>query len=330
MSQKLPLLPNIDHLRVQAKTFLDRCCTVDLNARSQVCSPRNPNPLEDLGAEIARQNGEIVRQNDKHPNYIREQNEMLSRTRSESYDGKDLKPCLTPAGEEHATLRQQPSESISPGRNYMGRVGLWLSQVGFDERASGEHVYGYANNNPGSYSDPSGMLPCPEPGGNPCDKFPHEAGYWDSLGGELSIVVKTCPEYSPSQLTAILFCIVENETRGIPGGFTFPTKGLGVQGPCQIAPGKDKDRLCGGKWRNSLKEHMTCCAKLLCQCLKNGGGNLVTGCGTTGQGKDRRGYWQVINQSSSGFDDRFRCCLIRRGIPNPSQNIPTVQTSSKK
>ena len=90
---------------------------------------------------------------------IREQNEMQSRTRSESYDGKDLKPCLTPGGEEYATLRQRQPEAIPPCRNYMGRVGLWLSQVGWEQQSAGEAAYGYVSNNPCMLVDPYGNEP---------------------------------------------------------------------------------------------------------------------------------------------------------------------------
>ncbi len=177
MSQKLPLLPIIDHLRLQAQTLLDSCCIGDLDARSQVCSQRIPNPPEEqraridkLNAEFTRRleeqqyrirhhNEQIQREHEERQQRIREQNELLSRTRSESYDGKDLKPCLTPDAEEYTKLRQQPSEAIPPGRNYMGRVGLWLSQVGWEQQIAGEHAYGYGYNDPVTQVDPSGRMP---------------------------------------------------------------------------------------------------------------------------------------------------------------------------
>ncbi len=138
--------------------------------------------LEEQQNRIRQQNEQIQREYEERQQRIREQNEMLSRNRSESYDGKDLKPCLTPAGEEHATLRQQPSEAISPGRNYMGRVGLWLSQVGWEQEMAGESAYGYANNNPNMFVDPNGMAPVFGPGYSwgsqelqKCRQQPHSA-----------------------------------------------------------------------------------------------------------------------------------------------------------
>lgn len=52
------------------------------------------------------------------------------------------------------------------------------------------------------------------------------------------------------------------------------------------------------------------------------GKNIVKGCGTKGSGKDRTGQFQVINESGSGYDPHFKCCLIRLGWPNPSQEMP--------
>jgi len=41
----------------------------------------------------------------------------------------------------------------------MAGVGLFLSRVGFEQQMEGEHSYGYANNNPVTYFDPTGNRP---------------------------------------------------------------------------------------------------------------------------------------------------------------------------
>ena len=45
-------------------------------------------------------------------------------------------------------------------RNYSAGLGLWLSQVGFEQQELGEKPYGYALNNPVTFVDPEGLFPC--------------------------------------------------------------------------------------------------------------------------------------------------------------------------
>lgn len=47
----------------------------------------------------------------------------------------------------------------------------------------------------------------------------------------------------------------------------------------------------------------------------------MKGCGTTGEGRNRKGYWQVINESGGQFEPHFKCSLKRRGWTDPQ---PTV------
>jgi len=45
-------------------------------------------------------------------------------------------------------------------RSYSAGLGLWLSQVGFEQQELGEKPYGYAFNNPVTFVDPEGLFPC--------------------------------------------------------------------------------------------------------------------------------------------------------------------------
>ena len=59
-----------------------------------------------------------------------------------------------------------PVRLVSDGlytRSYSAGLGLWLSQVGFEQMALGEQQYGYAYNNPVLYFDPSGRRPTNDP-----------------------------------------------------------------------------------------------------------------------------------------------------------------------
>ncbi len=201
-------------------------------------------------------------------------------------------------------------------------IGRWVSR----EPVGLVDLYIFVLNNPVGQVDPTGLAPCPSPPNDPCDKYPAEPGFWDNsaFSNAVNKALSMCPGYDPAQLGPILHCIVENESRDKPGGYGNGSQGgygSKPQGPCQIWPGSDKDKTCGKGWNDSFQAHMDCCARLLCECLKSGGGNLVKGCGTKGSGKKRRGTWQVINQSGSGYSPRFKCCLIRHGIPRPSQTI---------
>jgi len=131
-------------------------------------------------ARTQRQNEQIQRDREEMQQRIRMQTELLMHARREVFYGKDLKPCLTPAGEEYSKLHpRQPVNELPFGRNYMAGLGLWLSRVGWEQQMAGEHPYGYANNNPTAVFDPSGLSPCPMLGDDPCDQYPHVPGYWD-------------------------------------------------------------------------------------------------------------------------------------------------------
>ena len=108
---------------------------------------------------------------------------------------------------------------------------------------------------------------------------------------------------------------------------TFPlpqAKGVPV-GPCQLVPGRDKDRICKGlRWKANLLDYMKCCVRILCLCLSRSG-DLVKECGTKGSGAHRTGVWQVINQSESHLWMKFKCCLAKdEGIRNPTSKVPRV------
>lgn len=215
-----------------------------------------------------------------------------------------------------------------PGRSYSPGLARFLTQVRLQELLGGEHPYGYANDNPITYTDPSGLAPCAD--GLDCSKYPHSPGWYDNnqpfkyaIGGALG--EKQCKGLDPSILWKLLWCIPARETRD-----GHPWKNCGKPkkacGPCQIVPGSDKDKICGDlKWQSDLKDHMKCCARILCSCIKAGGGDIVKGCGTYipagGTGKDRQGQFEVINEDTNSYDPYFKCCLIRLGWENPSQII---------
>ena len=46
-----------------------------------------------------------------------------------------------------------------PGRSYSPGLARFLTQVRLEELIGGEHPYGYAQNNPVTYTDPSGLKP---------------------------------------------------------------------------------------------------------------------------------------------------------------------------
>ncbi len=67
----------------------------------------------------------------------------------------DFPNCKTFAGP--AGIQSSPR---LPGRPYMAGLGRFLTAVRADEWAAGEHPYGYALNNPVTYTDPSGLKTC--------------------------------------------------------------------------------------------------------------------------------------------------------------------------
>ncbi|MBL1149172.1 MAG: hypothetical protein D8M53_03065 [Armatimonadetes bacterium] len=215
---------------------------------------------------------------------------------------------------------------IQRRRPYMAGLGRFLTEARLAERLGGEHPYGYAMNNPTTYTDPSGLTPTTCSPANDCDKYPHVPGWYDGHTGleqALIAAAKECPEYSPNVSSDLLWCIAARETAGRESPWNTGGKTIG---PCQIWPGSDKDKLCGGlNWKGDLVDHMRCCARILCACIKAGGGNVVTGCGTTGAGKNRKGQFQVINQSGAGYEPFFKCCLKRRGWKNPTQEVPIAK-----
>lgn len=215
---------------------------------------------------------------------------------------------------------------IQRRRPYMAGLGRFLTEARLAERLGGEQPYGYAMNNPTTYTDPSGLTPTTCSPANDCDKYPHVPGWYDGHTGleqALIAAAKECPEYSPNVSSDLLWCIAARETAGRESPWNTGGKTIG---PCQIWPGSDKDKLCGGlNWKGDLVDHMRCCARILCACIKAGGGNVVTGCGTTGAGKNRKGQFQVINQSGAGYEPFFKCCLKRRGWKNPTQEVPIAK-----
>ena len=215
-----------------------------------------------------------------------------------------------------------PSAFESYGhRHLMAETGSFLTRAREAEWIGGEAPYAYAQGNPLKYIDPSGLAPCIEK--DECENYPHEPGWYDGhpvLKKAIDAAAKECPAYSPAVLKALLFCMVARETRGAKDPWN---KGTGPAGPCQIWPDKYKDITCTGlNYRTDLEDHIKCCARLLCQCLKAKGGDIVKGCGTTGSGKNRKGQWQVINESGEGLEPHFKCCLKRQGWSNPTPIVP--------
>ena len=72
---------------------------------------------------------------------------------------KNLEPRLPTAVCQQAVPAPSCPGEGELSRNYMAGFGRWISRVGFEQQALGEHPYGYAMNNPINYIDPNGNAP---------------------------------------------------------------------------------------------------------------------------------------------------------------------------
>ena len=108
-------------------------------------------------------------------------------------------------------------------RSYSAGLGLWLSQVGFEQLALGEQPYGYANNSPITITDPSGLFPCSpsddecgtcltHPGG-PCGYAKCKKDDRGQYGGVVCCegVKYACAWKSPGPRSGMTQCVKEHE-----------------------------------------------------------------------------------------------------------------------
>ena len=208
------------------------------------------------------------------------------------------------------------------------RPGLALWQT-VDPLWPREKAYTYVDGGPTVWTDSSGMAGC----SRECDRYRTEPGWYDNNPGLMSTIggaKSQCSSYRGDIVGALLYCIVSRETRGgkNPG---LPLSNLHPGGPCQIWPDKYKDETCKGlDYRRNLKDHLKCCARILCECLDYSKRDILrrgnnSNCATILKGKgggSRQGTWQVINEDKEGFDPYFKCCLIGHGVSKPPRIIP--------
>ena len=141
------------------------------------------------------------------------------------YFGKDLIPRLqTTAAQETlpASANSGKGEFI---RNYMAGFGRWISRVGFEEQALGEHPYGYAMTNPVTYVDPGGDVPRESP-----PRPIYDPGRWNIPGVEDN---NNCYSYGCDAMAGRPGSPIPGRPSGFPPRFGFkPQPGGGVPNPC--------------------------------------------------------------------------------------------------
>jgi RHS repeat-associated protein len=180
-------------------------------------------------------------------------------------------------------------------------------------------LYRYVRNGPTRATDPSGLASFQPP--------PFLEKYEDAI----SKATGECAAWDPKTIGDLLYCIMAVENEGTKS-FTWPLKENGSRpiGPCQIAPGEDKKRICKGlDWKGNRFDHVKCCARILCRCIPKDG-NVVKGCGTYVEDKGkRRGQFQSISEDRKCYKGKFKECLVGRGVPNPSQTVPPAAKNKK-
>ncbi len=90
------------------------------------------------------------------------------------------KSIISPAPDHHPSF--PPLGKVSGRRTYAPGLAVFLSRVRLEEQLGGEHPYGYALNNPVTYTDPTGLQPCFQ---SSCDTYPGgPCAYAKSIGDD--------------------------------------------------------------------------------------------------------------------------------------------------